>query len=437
MYHIPELNELAEALKVSPDNTTLRFLLIKKLFSLPEYKEAFEENVQILLSQNTEHFDAKELLMRYYFQNGKISACIILGEEIYNNKSLSEIGYLVLAKAFLNEGNRKKAQHVYQEAIILNPDLTDETLDEAFRISSIGDDEFDLDEELNDGIMEKPTINFNDVGGLESVKREIDLKIIKPLEHADLYKQYGKKVGGGILLYGPPGCGKTYLSKATAGQINAKFINVGLNDILDMWVGNSEKNLHEIFALARRNTPCVLFFDEIDALGAKRSDMRQSAGKTVINQFLSELDGVDTSNEGILIIGATNCPWHLDPAFRRPGRFDRIIFVPPPDNLGKEEILKILLKDKPIHDIDYKKVAKNLKEYSGADMQAMIDIAIEKKLEKAIETGIPEPLQTNDLIQASNIHKASTVDWFTTAKNYAMFANQSGLYDDILSYLKK
>lgn len=437
MYHIPELNELAEALKSSPENTTLRFLLVKKLFTLPEYKESFEENIQILLNQDSRHFEAKELLMRYYFQNGKLSASIILGEEIYLNKSLSEKGYVVLAKAFLQEGNQEKALHLYQEAIILNPELKDESLDDVFRISSSEEDEeLNLDDELNDGVMEKPSINFNDVGGLEGVKREIDLKIIKPLEHVDLYKQYGKKIGGGILLYGPPGCGKTYISKATAGQINAKFINVGLNDILDMWVGNSEKNLHKIFALARRNTPCVLFFDEIDALGAKRSDMRQSSGKTVINQFLSELDGINTSNEGILIIGATNCPWHLDPAFRRPGRFDRIIFVPPPDNIGKEKILEILLKDKPIHNIDYKKIAKNLKEYSGADIQAVIDIAIEKKLEKAIETGIPEPLQTADLIQASKVHKASTIDWFTTAKNYAMFANQSGIYDDILDYIK-
>jgi len=353
MYHIPELNELAEALKSSPENTTLRFLLVKKLFTLPEYKESFEENIQILLNQDSRHFEAKELLMRYYFQNGKLSASIILGEEIYLNKSLSEKGYVVLAKAFLQEGNQEKALHLYQEAIILNPELKDESLDDVFRISSSEEDEeLNLDDELNDGVMEKPSINFNDVGGLEGVKREIDLKIIKPLEHVDLYKQYGKKIGGGILLYGPPGCGKTYISKATAGQINAKFINVGLNDILDMWVGNSEKNLHKIFALARRNTPCVLFFDEIDALGAKRSDMRQSSGKTVINQFLSELDGINTSNEGILIIGATNCPWHLDPAFRRPGRFDRIIFVPPPDNIGKEKILEILLKDKPIHNLN-------------------------------------------------------------------------------------
>jgi len=204
-----------------------------------------------------------------------------------------------------------------------------------------------------------------------------------------------------------------------------------------MWVGNSEKNLTAIFDLARANTPCVLFIDEIDALGAKRSDLRQSAGKNVINQFLSELDGVDKNNDGILVIGATNCPWHLDSAFRRPGRFDRIIFVPPPDTTGKEEILKIMLAEKPIADINYSKVAKNLKEFSGADIQAVIDVAIEGKLVKAMETGIPEPLATKDLLDAAKKQRATTVDWFQTAKNYAMFANQAGLYDGILNYMNK
>ncbi|MBT8232439.1 MAG: AAA family ATPase [Bacteroidia bacterium] len=435
MYHIPELNELSEALEASPQNQTLRYLLVKKLYNFSEYKEQFEHHIQILLKQEPNHYQAKDLLMKHYFQQQKLSACIILGEELMEAQNLSQEGYLILAKSYMKEGNSEKARDIYQEAIILDPDLTDEELDNAFRVGAF--EEFDLDDEMDDGTMEKPNINFSDVGGLEDVKREIDLKIIKPLAHADLYAQYGKKVGGGILLYGPPGCGKTYLSKATAGQIDAKFINVGLNDILDMWLGSSEQKLHNFFSLARRNTPCVLFFDEIDALGAKRSDMRQSAGKTVINQFLSELDGVETSNEGILIIGATNCPWHLDPAFRRPGRFDRIIFVPPPDTKGKEEILKILLKNKPTDQIDYLKVAKKTKDYSGADLEALIDIAIEKKLEKAIETGVPEPLRTADLLQAIDSHKPSTVDWFTTAKNYAMFANQSGLYDDILSYLNK
>jgi SpoVK/Ycf46/Vps4 family AAA+-type ATPase len=163
--------------------------------------------------------------------------------------------------------------------------------------------------------------------------------------------------------------------------------------------------------------------------------MKQSAGRHLINQFLSELDGVDGNNDGILVLGATNAPWNLDPAFRRPGRFDRIIFVSPPDAESREVILKIKLKDKPVKDIDYKEVAKKAIEFSGADITAMIDIAIESKLEDALKTGIPQPITTKDLLNAIKVHKASTKDWFNSAKNYALYANESGLYDEILTYL--
>lgn len=294
----------------------------------------------------------------------------------------------------------------------------------------------DVNELENSVLFTKPDINFSHVGGMDQVKREIDLKIIKPLENVELYASYGKKVGGGILLYGPPGCGKTYIAKATAGEINANFINISLDDILDMYIGNSEKNLGRYFDLARGHKPCVIFFDEVDALGAKRSDMRQSAGRNVINQFLAELDGMNSDNEGLLIIGATNAPWHIDPAFRRPGRFDRIIFVPPPDTESKQEILKLKLKEKPQKSIDLKKVAQKSVDYSGADLNAIIDIAVESILEEAIKTGIPRPIETKDLLEAVKKHKPSTVEWFTTAKNYALFANKSGLYDEVLKYIK-
>ena len=284
--------------------------------------------------------------------------------------------------------------------------------------------------------VQQSDITFEDVGGMANIKKEIELKIIKPLQHPELYKAYGKKTGGGILLYGPPGCGKTFIAKATAGQVNARFISVGLNDILDMWIGNSEKNLHNIFEVARENTPCVLFFDEIDALGASRTDMKQSSGKQLINQFLQELDGFDGNNEGVLILGATNTPWHLDSAFRRPGRFDRIIFIPPPDAEARESIFKLKLKDKPIENIDYKALASKTEHYSGADIEALIDIAIEEKLEASFEDGIPKPIATKDILNACKKHKASTAEWFTTAKNFALFANDSGLYDDILTHLK-
>src|SRR5207302_7291559 len=127
--------------------------------------------------------------------------------------------------------------------------------------------------------VERPKITFNDVGGMEALKEEIRLKIIHPLTHADLYKAYGKKIGGGILLYGPPGCGKTHLARATAGEVKAGFLAVGINEVLEMWVGQSERNLHAVFDRARANRPCVLFFDEVDALGASRADLRHGGAR--------------------------------------------------------------------------------------------------------------------------------------------------------------
>jgi transitional endoplasmic reticulum ATPase len=274
------------------------------------------------------------------------------------------------------------------------------------------------------------------VGGMEQVKDEIRLKIIHPLTHADLYKAYGKSAGGGILMYGPPGCGKTLLARATAGEIQARFMAIGINDVLDLYIGNSEKQLHALFEQARENTPCVLFFDEVDALGASRADLRQSGGRQLVNQFLAELDGVQANNEGVLVLAATNAPWQLDSAFRRPGRFDRILFVPPPDELARVEILKLHLAGKPVDKIDTAQLGRVTKEFSGADLRAVVDRAIEAKLRDAMKTGKPTPLATKDLLAAAKEVKPSTKDWFSTARNHALYANQSGLYDDILKYLK-
>jgi SpoVK/Ycf46/Vps4 family AAA+-type ATPase len=202
-----------------------------------------------------------------------------------------------------------------------------------------------------------------------------------------------------------------------------------------MWIGRSERNLHGIFEQARANAPCVLFFDEVDALGASRSDMKRSAGRQLINQFLSELDGVKSANEGVLILGATNAPWHLDPAFRRPGRYDRILFVPPPDAEARAAILRIHVRGKPVEELDVAGLARKTKDFSGADLKAVVDLAVEAKLREAMKSGVPQPLSTKDLAAAVASVKPSTREWFSTARNYALYANQAGLYDDILKYL--
>lgn len=424
---------LKDALRHSPDNVPLRLLLAETLYSLNRFGEAEAEFATIL--KFSDESKAKLGLARIYFQNGRYSACNVILEELIDGGN-SEPGVLVLyARALLKENEMGKAIEIYQKVLAIDPFYQDEELDAWLRTRHVNP-LTEYDDGLDDRFLEKPDINFSYVGGMDAVKKEIDLKIIKPLKHPELYKAYGKKVGGGILLYGPPGCGKTFIARATAGEIKARFINVSLNDILDMWIGNSEKNLHEIFELARHNTPCVLFIDEIDALGASRSDMKQSGGRHLINQFLQELDGISSNNEGVLILGATNTPWNLDPAFRRPGRFDRIIFVPPPDEAGREAILRLKLNDKPTEGIDWVQLARKTEHFSGADLDAMIDLAIEAKLESAFADGIPKPLNTKDLLEAAKKHKPSTQEWFGTAKNFALFANESGLYDEILTYMK-
>ncbi len=429
------IDSLREALKHSPENGPLRLLLADTLLSLNKLDEAEAEYSTLLkLGENTK---AKIGLAHVFYSKGSYSACNVILEEVIDNGIRDVDVFTLYAKGLLKENSIANAIDAYQKALALDPDCFDEELDSQLRLrggnESPDDDE---EEEPDQRFLQKPDINFNDVGGMESVKKEIELKIIKPLLHPELYKAYGKKIGGGILLYGPPGCGKTFIAKATAGQVNAKFLSVGLNDVLDMWIGNSEKNLHELFELARQNTPCVLFIDEIDALGASRSDMKQSSGRHLINQFLQELDGINSTNEGVLIVGATNTPWNLDPAFRRPGRFDRIVFVPPPDVKSRDSILRLKLGNKPTGTIDFQSIAKKAENYSGADIDAIIDMAIEEKLESAFVDGIPKPLETNDLVKALKKHKPSTQEWFATAKNYALFANDSGLYDDILTYLK-
>lgn len=427
-----EIEQLKQALAASPNNNFVRTMLIKKMQHHAEYIAELETLLQEAIRNEPNNIELKSILIDTYFKQDKCSACIVLAEAIHDKSAMPLSTRASIAKCYLRENNKDAARELYQLIVQEDESYEDEELDNAFRMRA----STQADGSADSSMFTKPNINFADVGGMDDVKREIDLKIIKPLENAELFASYGKKAGGGILLYGPPGCGKTFIAKATAGQINANFINIGLEDVLDMWHGNSEKNLNKYFTLARRKKPCVIFIDEVDALGAKRSDLRQSGGKNVIHQFLSEMDGIAASNEGVLIIGATNAPWHLDSAFRRPGRFDRIIFVPPPDEKSKEKIIELKLAGKPQEKIDYKKIAKKTPGYSGADINAMIDIAIEKILEEAMNTGIPKKITTMNLLDAAKQHHASTVDWFTTAKNYALFANKSGLYDAIIKYLK-
>ena len=439
------IGPLREAARLSPDNLPLRRHLADSLLAAGRADEA-EREYREALTRWPDNVDLKIGLARAFYQQGKNSEALVVCEALIQRDDPPAAAYLLHARLMLRAGDVERAVRQYRKAVDLDPAVADPELAERLGVGApetaevsegsvraAADDEAAAAPAME---VERPAISFKDVGGMDALKDEIRMKIIHPLNHPEFYKAYGKAIGGGILMYGPPGCGKTHLARATAGEIKAGFLAVGIHDILDMWIGSSERNLHAVFEQARRTAPCVLFFDEVDALGASRTDLRQSSGRQIINQFLSELDGVQASNEGVLVLAATNAPWHLDSAFRRPGRFDRILFVPPPDAPARAGILRILLKGKPTSDIDVEHVAKKAEHFSGADLKAVVDVAVEEKLRQALKEGMPKPLGTKDLTAALGRVKPSTREWFGSARNYALYSNQGGLYDDVLKYLK-
>jgi len=461
-----DIESLKQALAFSPDNVPLLLMLGEAYldqFSLDESRESYERALKV----DPVNPLARVQLARLLDLDGRGSEAILRLEQLCAEFPNFAQAWILRANFSLNESRAREAREFYERAVALDTSVKNDDLLKRIRqaggVRSVEEprdpspqrsggglagayydpefEEDDFDEDpYDDGDLEiefeqRPGVSFDRVGGMESVKEDIRMKILYPLENRELFEAYGKKAGGGVLLYGPPGCGKTLISRATAGEIRAKFLSVGLHQILDMWIGKSEEKLHEIFELARRQAPAVLFFDEVDALAADRKDMRTSAGRTLINQFLVELDSESSKNEGVLVLGATNAPWHLDAAFLRPGRFDRLIFVPPPDEPAREQIIRIMAEGKPVAGLDPGGLAKKVKDFSGADLKAVFDQAVEGALSEAMRTGKIVPVTQKDLLRAAKNVKPSTLKWFESARNYALYANQSGFYDDILHYL--
>jgi len=357
-----DISALRAALDGSPDNIPLLLLVAQACeeeFELVEAREHYDQ----VLSLDSENVEAAVGVARLLDLDGHTSEAILRLEALTARSPQAAAAWLLWAKLALKEGEGGEARRLYDEAVKLDGTLRDDDLmerilkaggkkgpgsggDRKLKMTADGhyfeevDDPFDDDDdeategmdavlarELGIDFSKSGEMSFDDVGGMDQVKENIRMKIIYPIQKPELFAAYGKKAGGGVLMYGPPGCGKTLLAKATAGEIKANFLSVGLHQVLDMYIGQSEQKLHQIFELARKYAPTVLFFDEVDALAADRKDMRQSAGKGLINQLLAEMDGVNGENDGVLILGATNAPWHLDSAFLRPGQFLKSMLV--------------------------------------------------------------------------------------------------------------
>ncbi len=400
------LNSLIEALRYSPDNLVLRCQVVRELLKARRYQEAGE-----------------------------------LGQPLIESEHQA-LGLISRARLMLLEGQPEEAADCYHTAIELDRSLVDEGLeaelepDNTLKFTTTGD--LDGDFEMPLLPSQVPTITFDDIGGMEKLKEQIRLNILYPLQKPEIYEAYGKKIGGGIMLYGPPGCGKTHIARATAGELGASFFTLSLNEILNMYVGETEKNLTHLFDSARARVPAIIFVDEVDALGSKRSSISNASIRWMVSQFLTEMDGISSNNEKLMILGATNSPWNVDSALRRPGRFDRVIFVPPPDAEARAEIMKLHSRKRKVDpSIPWKKLANRTEHFSGADLAHLVELATEQALAEALKSGHLRDVTNRDFERALKGLKPSTMEWLRRARNYVNFANQDGFYDDLSDYLEK
>lgn len=359
---------------------------------------------------------------------------------------------LLRAKVLLDLGQKDNARLAYERAVSQNPALEDlefkgvlgAQMREVKRgegrplLRVISNDDTDATEVNRLLAPAQEKVKFADVGGLLEIKKQITRKIILPYKKPSLFQRFRRRTGGGILMYGPPGCGKTLLARATAGECDADFFAVAISDVLDMYIGESERKLHALFEKARASAPAILFFDELEALAGRRQYAREGTASKLVSQFLAEMDGFAQNNGGVLILGATNVPWAVDAAFRRPGRFDRLLFVPPPDQPAREEILDALLRDRPVaSDVSRAFIAKNTSGFSGADLKNLVETAVDEAIEESLEAEREVPLTKSHLMRALKEVKPTTLEWLTTARNHARYSNEGGHYDDVLAFLRK
>ncbi|MET9241561.1 AAA family ATPase [Nonomuraea sp. NPDC003709] len=438
------LQALREAARLSPDNLPLRRHLAEQLLTKGYLADAEAEFRAALLLAPKDPDISAGLAEAFVRQSAHGAALSALEPFLASPGYPPRMGVLA-ARALLGEGDFGRAAYRYHEAIsrdasVADPELAARlTTPVAPSVPAAPAPYATTPADAPSGAeVAKSKVTFADVAGMDAVKEALRVKLLLPLQQPELFAAYGKRAGGGVLMYGPPGAGKTHLARAAAGELGASFVNVGLSDILDMYVGSSERNLRATFELARRNRPCVLFFDEVDALAARRSDMRQAHTRQLVNQFLAELDGVDQdANEGVLVLAATNAPWYIDVAFRRPGRFDQLVFVPPPDTSARAAILRLLCRDKPLAEMDFDAVARVTDHFVGADLKGVVDRAVEVKLQQSISAGRPIPMNTHDLLAVAQVTRPTAVrEWLATARNYVLHANESGAWDELMPWIK-
>lgn len=474
------LAALRAALDADPRNAPL-WLHYADLLESAGQDDAALDAMRSALRADPSHRRAGLRLVPMLRESGRLDEALIRAEDLLAQEDDASLR-LELARIHAARGTMDEARERYREVLAADATLADPVLEAA--IGPAGSDDASADEVDDGGVGETVgesvagpeerdaesdaeatdeaaraevapegtdpedwvdqfdwgdlRITFDDVAGLEDVKRQIRLRIIAPFKQPEIYRAFGRQGGGGILLYGPPGCGKTFIARATAGECGARFVSVGIADVVDKYWGESEKLVRALFEDARRRAPTVLFFDEFDALGSNRGRGESQFWKTLVDQLLQEMDGIGGRNDDVLVFGATNVPWHVDSAFRRPGRFDRIFLVPPPDGAAREQILRQHVAKLPGHEaVAVPKLAKKTGLFSGADLKSLAERAAERALDRSLETGSVHDVTMDDFVRELGRMTGSTHEWLATARNYARYSNEGGQYDDLVDFLKR
>jgi SpoVK/Ycf46/Vps4 family AAA+-type ATPase len=287
------------------------------------------------------------------------------------------------------------------------------------------------------GEVEEPRTTLADVGGMSAIKRWLTTAFVSSLRDPQMRRLFGRSLRGGLLMYGPPGCGKTFLARALAGELEASFLRIDLAHVVDMWLGYSRRSIHEIFETSRASAPCLLYLDQLDAIGPRRAGRRHSIGRGVVDQLVAELYSASEEHEGVFVVAATEHPWDVDALLRRPGRLDHRLLVLPPDLEAREAIIQGVLAGRPLAaDLDLGVMAARTHKYSAADLAQLCESAAAAALEASIVSNSSRPIALSDFSRGLHEIRPSTPPWFELARDYARFAAEPGSYDDLVTYLR-
>ena len=441
-------DSLRSALRASPGNRELALVVLRAALERDDPDLVRELLAELKLNRaELAEAERRELARAYLSLEEPASALEWL--------TGSDSETLILkAKAHCLTGELEDGRAAYRAAVAANPALEDRALSAELdskvirldtarqgnlrKVTQDANDDTDDSEVVRLLHPETERVTFADVGGLDGVKKQIHRRIILPFQKPSLFQRFRRKAGGGILLYGPPGCGKTLLARATAGRVR--------REVLQRRDLRHPRHVHRrVGAQAARavregarSAPAVVFFDEVEALGGKRQYSREATSSKLVSQFLSEMDGFAQNNENVLMIGATNVPWAVDPAFRRPGRFDRVMFVPPPDRPARAVDTRSAAQG-AAHSrrSPCREIAELTPGFSGADLRDLVESAVDEAIEASISGGREVPVTMQHLREALKTAKSTTAEWLTTARNYARYANEGGQYDEVLEFLDK